>query len=347
MNYKEFNIALPIRDNNVVLIEGLVRGDTANIVNARLMDGTEPFDFTGYTEVFVEILKPDGTHVQACATGDPEIDNNTNPYTIQIVDPSEGRVSFTLKNQATILTGTYFGQLVIMGNGESLTTARFNYHVKETVAADDAAEEVVSSEDYASLKNMIAQNSLIAGYEDLRMEAEVNRNNAELLREERMQDVEARVQEYFDNAEEYVDQTESYMQEAERFAQLAQNPSAEIIADLVSTLNLASEEYVDDSVNGVDHNGGTYETLNKLIQVRRGLDANVPVLAEGELGWSTDAQTLYVGSAEDPVPINGTFVASLTAPARHDVLWIDLSAGGSIKYYDGATWQPTATATFS
>lgn len=31
MNYKEFNVALPIRDNNVLVIDGVVQYDTANI----------------------------------------------------------------------------------------------------------------------------------------------------------------------------------------------------------------------------------------------------------------------------------------------------------------------------
>ena len=347
MNYKEFNIAPPIRDNNVVLIEGLVRGDTANIVNVRLMDGTEPFDFTGYTEVFGEILKPDGTHVQACATGDPEIDNNTNPYTIQIVNPSEGRISFTLKGQATILTGTYFGQLVIMGDGESLSTTRFNYHVKETVATDDVSEEVSSTEDYASLQNMIAQNSLISGHEELRIDAETTRNNNETLREERMEEIEARAQTFFNNSDSYLEQAEYYMQKAYEYYLNTREPSAEIMAELAQDLDLASEEYVNEMVNGINHNGGTFDSLNTLIQLRHGSGTNIPDLELGEPAWSVDAKTLYIGGEEGPVPINGTFVASLTEPERHDVLWIDLSAGGSIKYHDGTTWQATASATFS
>ncbi|MDO4745435.1 MAG: BppU family phage baseplate upper protein [Bacillota bacterium] len=349
MNYKEFNIALPIKANNVVLIEGLVQYDTANIVNARLMHGTEPFDFTGYTEVFMEILKPDGTHIQACATGDPEIDNNNNPYTIQIVDPEEGRVTFTLSGQATLLTGTHFGQLTIMGDGEALSTARFNYYVGDTVANDTDPDDVVSSNDYASLRNMIAQNSLIATEELVRVDAETQRELAEDEREARVQEIIDYITEYLQNAVGYVEQTADYMEAAERFAELAQNPSAEIMASLISELNLASEEYVDTSIENAaaDHDGGTYATVNKLMQFRRGLDADIPELEEGEPGWSTDAETLYVGGANGPVPINGTFVASLTEPERHDILWIDLSAGASIKYYDGSAWQPTATATFS
>ena len=120
MNYKEFNVLLPIRENNVKIIRGLVQYDTANIVNVRLMDGVESFDLTGYTEVFIEILKPDGTEIHACVTDDPEINNDNNPYMIQIKDPAEGRISFTLKDQATVLTGTHFAQIVVLVQGKPL-----------------------------------------------------------------------------------------------------------------------------------------------------------------------------------------------------------------------------------
>lgn len=349
MNYKEFNIALPIRDNNVQLFEGVVQYDTANIVNVRLMDGIEPFDFTGYTEVFIEILKPDGTHVNACVTDDPEIKDDNNPYCIQVLDPAEGRISFTLKDQATVLTGSHFGNITIMGDGKSLSTAKFNFCVGDNVASDTIPDNVESSEDYASLRMLVARNSLIAAEERVRVDSETQRGIAELHREERMQLLEDEINNYLSNAVGYVEQTEDYMEVAEKFAELAQNPSKEIIADLIAELDLASEEYVDTNIENATagFDAGSYEQVEKLFQARRGLDAELPSLEQGELGWSTDAKTLYVGGSDGPVPINGTFVASIEEPARHDVLWIDVSAGCAIKYHDGASWQPTATATFA
>ena len=55
MNYKEFNYAVPIKDNNVVIIDGIVQYDTANILNIRLMDGTEPFDLLGIQRCFLKL----------------------------------------------------------------------------------------------------------------------------------------------------------------------------------------------------------------------------------------------------------------------------------------------------
>ncbi|MFQ9811219.1 MAG: hypothetical protein ACLRYB_18225 [Segatella copri] len=69
MNYKEFNVSLPVNTNNVVVVDGIVQYDTANIVNVRLMNGVEPFDFAEIHEVFIEILKPDGTHIRNLRDG--------------------------------------------------------------------------------------------------------------------------------------------------------------------------------------------------------------------------------------------------------------------------------------
>lgn len=351
MNYKEFNVALPIHDNNVVIIDGIVQYDTANIVNVRLMDGTEPFDFTGYTNVFVEIMKPDGTHVQACATGNPNIDNDNNPYTIQILDPSEGRIAFTLKGQATILTGTHFCQLVVAGDGKTLSSARFNYYVGDAVSNDVDPDSVTSSDDYASLRNMIAQNSLIAGAEESRVDAETLRKLAEIERANMFSQLENDITEYLQNATGYVEQTEDYMEQAEMFAELAQNPSAEIITALVMQLGLVTQEYVDALVSNAtsDFDAGSYLALNKLLQIRRGSEAELPNLQIGELGWSTDSEILYVGGMDENVPVSGTYIAGEEEPSRTDILWIDTSnaAGNSIKYHDGTEWQPTATATFA
>lgn len=43
------------------------------------------------------------------------------------------------------------------------------------------------------------------------------------------------------------------------------------------------------------------------IQVRRGLYANLPVLAPGELGWATDSQQLFIGTGTNNILISGSF----------------------------------------
>lgn len=348
MNYKEFNIAIPIKANNVLIVDGLVQYNTANIVNIRLMDGTEPFDFTGYTEVYLDILKPDGTYISACVTDNPEYNGN-NPYTIQVLDPADGRISFTLQGQATVLTGSHFAEITILGAGASVTATRINYYVGETISRDTDPENLTSSDDYVSLRNLIAKNSAIATEELNRAFAEGNRRTNEENREARMTLLETDIRDYLDNATGYVEQTKEYMEQAELYKELAQNPSAEIMAELLDEFNFASIEYVNSEIENAtaEVDGGTYTEPQTPLQVRRGSDSDIPDLAEGELGWSTDAEVLYVGGVNGPVAINGTFVASITVPERHDVLWIDLSAGATIKYHDGSSWKPTATATFA
>ena len=353
MNYKEFNVALPIRDNNVFIIDGIVQFDTANIVNARLMDGTEPFDFTGYTEVFVEILKPDGTHVQACVTDDETVNGDNNPYHIQIVDAKDGRISFTLHSQATILTGTHFGQIMIAGDGKTLTSARINYYVGDSLSEDADPGDVTSSNDYVSLKNMIAKNSAIGTAERQREDNETQRKLAETAREQSAAELAQYVQSYIDNAKGYVDQTEDYMELAQQYAQLAQNPSKEIMQELITSLSLVDSDYVDSEVaqSTKDFDAGAYTDTSekKLLKVRRGLKADEPTLETGELGFSTDSMIAYIGSDGGNIPLNGIYKAQDEAPDETYILWIDTSAdgGNAIKFFDGMEWQPVVTATFA
>lgn len=348
MNYKVFNIALPIKENNVQIIDGLVQGNTANIVNVRLMDGVEPFDFTGYTEVFLNILKPDGKYIDACITDNPEYNSN-NPYTIQVLDPKTGLISFVLQGQATVLEGSYFGEITIVGGGALLTAARINYYVGDTIQRKTDSESLTSSDDFASLRNMIMKNSAISSAETNRNLAEGLRMSAEEQRELRMTELEDYIRTYLENAAGYVAESKGYMEQTELYAQLAQNPSAEIIEQLLEGFNFASIKYVDDQVENATagFDAGTYTNPVKLLQFVRGTDSELPNLEEGEPAWSTDSNIFYVGGAEGAVPINGTFVANVVSPSRHDILWIDLSAGASVKYWDGAAWQPTATATFA
>lgn len=347
MQYKEFNVALPIKQNNVIIIDGLAQYDTANIVNARLMDGTEPFDFTGYTEVFLEILKPDGKSIQTCVTDDPAINDANNPYMMQIVDPKEGRISFTLQGQATVLKGTHFAQIVIMGDGKRMTASRINYYVGGTLLKELGG--VGSSDEFTSLLTLIKRNSAIASEERNRVDSETMRRIAEAEREARAIALEEYIRTYLNNAVNYVESTQGYMERAEMFAQLAQNPSAELLADLITELDLASETFVEEKLNEYagNYDAGTFAELRHLLQARRGNNADVPVLADGEIGWASDAHIAYIGSAAGNIPLNGTYQASAVAPERTDILWIDLSAGAVIKYHDGSAWQPTATATFA
>lgn len=342
MNYKEFNVAIPIKANNVLIVDGIVQFDAANIVNVRLMDGTEPFDFTGFTEVYIEILKPDGTHVQACVTDNPEVNDANNPYMIQIVDPKEGRLSFALHGQATVLTGSHFAQITILGGGKPLSSTRLNYYVGGTLRDPDA--DLTSHEDYAFLLTLINQNSAIADAERGRVDSETLRKQNDLSREERTLKMERDVQNLIDTA----DEIEAIVEQARQYAELAQNPSKEIMQSLIGELNLVEKLYVDNLVRNFDAGSFTDdEETKRLLKVRTGYAGNVPELAVGELGFATDKKRLYVGSDAGNIPINDGYHIGDAPPEETHLLWIDPAAGGTIKYYDGKEWRPTATAAFS
>lgn len=356
MNYKQFYCQIPIKDNNVKIIDGLVQYDTANIVHARLMDGTEPFDFTGYTGIVLDILKPDGTNIQAMVTDDPTVAEDNNPYCIQVVEPKEGRISFTLKGQATVLTGTHFAQLSVYGGGEVLSTSRINYYVGSVLSDNNADVEsiVESTEEYLTLRTVLTECSRIAGKEGDRNEAENERKVAEDKRESQFNTKMAEINAYLQNAIEYIDRTRGYMEQALTYAQLAQNPSAELLQDIIETLGLAGTTYVVNSINAATKNfdAGAYtdtDEAEKLLKARRGNHADIPTLEQGEFGLSLDTKQLYIGMADGNMPVGGSYIASAEAPERTDVLWIDTSeaGGGAVKYHDGDSWQPTATASFA
>lgn len=350
MNYKQFYCQIPIKDNNVKIVDGLMQHDTANIIHVRLMDGAEPFDFTGYTGVLIEILKPDGNHIQSMITDDPEVNANNNPYNIQVLDPESGRVSFTLSGQATVCKGTHFAEVIVYGSGRRLTSARINYYVGDIL--DDDGFDVSSTGDYSSLRTILNECMKIANDETDRNEAEAARKENEDKRADTFEKNMAELKAYLENAIEYIDQTRGYMEQAYAYAQLAQEPSAELISSIISTLGLANTEYVDNAVNDAtqDFDAGEFTDASadvKLLKVRTGVEESLPDLATGEFGFCTDIEQLYIGSSSGNIPVGGAYVASATAPTRTDVLWIDTASGNSIKWYNGSAWKATATATFA
>lgn len=342
MNYKQFNVALPIRDNNVQIVDGVVQYDTANIFNVRLMDGVEPFDFTGYTEVYIEILKPDGTHVQSCITDDPEVNNVNNPYAIQVVDAKEGRLSFTLQGQATILPNSHFMQIIIAGGGRILTTAKLNYYVGGSLM--DPTVDLTSNDEYTTLLTLINRNTSIMDKEKLREQSESDRMTAEAEREARMAEMERDVDDLLKSTDDLVEQCNSAAERAELAKELALNPSATIMAQLIEELNLVEKQYIDNLTKNFDAGLFTDDDETKrLLKVRTGTASELPELVEGELGYATDTKRLYVGD----VPVNGVYHVGEEAPTETHILWLDTASGGIIKYYDGIDWQPAATVAFS
>jgi predicted transcriptional regulator len=268
-----------------------------------------------------------------------------------VVDPKEGRLSFTLRDQATILDGTHFMQLVFMNReGERLTTARINYYVGETMLDDMPGIE--SSSDYGALYTMYSQLSHLGTSEQERQDAENNRKTAEMARVEEYQSLKDDFFEYIENARESVETTETYMQNVEKMHNAIMEKQLTVVQEALVDLMLVTQEEAEALIEAAtkDFNAGTFtddEEEVKLLKMKTGKEANLPDLNVGEPAWASDTETMYVGGADGPVPIGGVYVAGENAPDRTDLLWIDTSAGNVIKYFNGTAWKATATATFA
>lgn len=360
MNYKEFYCSISVTDNNVQIIDGVVKDDTANIVHATLMNGTKPMDFSGYTDIVLMILKPDGTKIQAIVASDAQY-NIDNPYSIEIADPKTGRISFTLKGQATLLTGTHFAQIAVLSYGAVLTTARINYRVGDALyEGNTAISDVVSEDEYVGIMNVVRQCSVIISSEEsrqmaenLRLQRDEERNETDINRDARMAEIEEQARTYFENAEDYVALTETYKNLAYQYVLLAQKPSKEALAEIVASMSLATEDFVNNAVAAMaqssDFDAGSFtdeDSAVRLLQIRRGNDNDLPSLEDGEMGLSLDKRQAYVGAGGENVPLNGVYEAGSAAPERTDILWVDTFTG-SLKYHDGTEWKPTATASFA
>lgn len=203
MNYKVFNVAIPIKENNVVLVDGVVQFDTANIINARLTNGVEPFDFTGWTDLFIEILKPNGKKIFASCVNPEDIGSEAgdNPYAIQVIDAEEGRISFALKDQATAVEGMHFGRIIIMGAGERLSSSRFNYYVGQSMFTDEdytsiwTSWELGQEDDYNALVEMLRKSSAFSEAERGRVAAENERVINEQMRNDEVAELVEKVKE--------------------------------------------------------------------------------------------------------------------------------------------------------
>lgn len=319
MDYKEFNIGLPIKGNNVKAVEGIVQYDTANIINVRLIDETSPFNFTGYTDVIFEVLKPDGTRIV-----DTEGDN------LQVLDPSEGMIAFLLRGQMTLLPGTHYCTITLYADGLKMTTARMNYFVGESI--DDINSTGLTSEnDYPLLQQMIAQHSLIKEAERERIDSETIRKQAEAKREQMMR-------EFLADSEETIETARSYMEQAKAWAEAAQ-----LIA-LGEPLPVVLQDELKQRLKNI--NCGEFNELDAdKILLRHGLDSDLPALSIGEVAI-TQTGSLYAGLDEGNVLLNGVFIAGAEAPANKRMLWIDTAHNNAVKWYDGTQWQGIATATF-
>ena len=129
------------------MLRGIVQHDTLNEVNIRLSDGSKAFDYYGYTNIVLKILKPDGT-AYVDSVGENVI----------ATSPEDGIVTVYLKGQATAAAGICQLVLEIYAGEDKMTTARLHYEVFEELGVGIDSQ----SEDYMPVfQNLMAEMSEI------------------------------------------------------------------------------------------------------------------------------------------------------------------------------------------
>jgi len=332
MNYKEISVGLPIKDNNIQIIKGIVQYDDANVLNIQIIDAGSAFDFTGYSSIVLTIKKPDGTSIVESIGS-----------ALQVVNPANGSIRFNLGGQATTVIGMHYMTLEIYAGTARLTTAKLNYYVAES--QDDAALSLAiqSQDDFPVLQQMIAANSSIAEDEAVRQLAEAARAAAEAARAAEASGIVTTATAAKTAAEAAAASAKQWYLYLQQF--IEQQPGITVDIPTVSEAELKERLAAMDCGAYVVPSGTVYDK----ILLRRGLAASIPVLTEGELGFSTDSKELVIGTADGNLVINKpVYQAGTTAPTDTEILWIDTANDNAIKFYDltTSTWKTTSGLSF-
>ena len=143
------------------MLRGIVQHDTLNVVNIRLSDGSKAFDYYGYTNIVLKVLKADGTSYI-----DSEGEN------VVATSPEDGIVTVILGGQATAAAGLNQAVIEIYADGDRMTSARLIYEVFEELPVDETA--LVSEVDYPVLQNLMRsmENGYVTRAEQAADEAE-------------------------------------------------------------------------------------------------------------------------------------------------------------------------------
>lgn len=326
MNKKEFNVSVSTKENAAKVINGVIQYDTGNLFNINILEGAKPFDFTAYSNVVIEVLKPDGT---VFVDGDGG--------SLDVLDPEEGLVAFTLQPQCVLLKGMHFVTISIYSNGVKVTTARLNYYVSESMD-DSQGDDIVSMSEYPILQLLIAQNSNIIEAEQLRVIAEQLRQAAEEGRVSETSGLMAQVQQAIEQVQSYVGTVKNWY---DLFMSAAGDIAEVDLSSVVTQTNLS------DALKNLDC-GEFAGTENKTFRVKRGEKENLPPLADGEFGYVKDGQMLFIGTEEGNVFLNKPcFIAQATEPEDTTVIWIDTQNDNAMKFWNGDAWASTSTATLA
>ena len=237
---KTFNTTVSVKEGaSRSVLRGIIQYDTLNEVNIRLSDGSKAFNYDGYTNIVLKVLKADGTAYVNSMT-----DENTK---IVATSPVDGIITVILAGQATTAAGLCQSVIEIYEGSDVMTTARFNYEVFEGLNLDDAVE---SSTEYPILNNLIAE---ISALEAAIGAAEAARVAAEAIRA--------------NEATGYVAQAEAAKAAAQASATAAAASAAEAqdIAKGDYATNSGSQAYTNNQISAHNASGSAHADIRTLI----------------------------------------------------------------------------------
>lgn len=301
MNKKNIPFVVQLKQNNNYIVQGIQQNDAGVIFDIKIMDGLEPFDFSGYGVVTLKIVKPDETVTY----------DSTGGNTVDIIDAENGRLKLNIPTSCTTQDGMHFCTIGFSSDETTyFESATFNYFVGANPMADD--EDIIGTDEYPILGNLIALVSNIVAKENARDDNEEQRKAAELEREAQMEQMEN----LLTVIQQRLNETQAALTQLNQA--LADGGSIDI-----SQINLlATKSYVDGKTENTVIDKATYANLD---------------LVEGEIGYGTDTERLYIGLNGSLVPLNEPcFVVGSSAPSDHTKLWISTSNNTLMFYKDNA-----------
>lgn len=331
MDKKQFNVGLSVKEQSSKVIRGIFQNETGILFNIQLLDGYEAYNYSGFSQVVVEVLLPDGETMYADGL-----------KTSDSINPEDGMICFNLPLAFTAMVGMHYMVIRIYGSGHLMTSARLNYYVDES--PEDYEQFLMEQEEeigsrFTALQQALALTDTFAQQEQNRQVAEEIRRMAEDERVSATHGVLARVADYYAQINALLARVEEYKSMIEEIIDQAGQIGPVTLPEVVTQSQFQTIS------------GGTYATRAQLVKVRTGLEADIPALNNGELGFSTDTGKLYIGTDGGNILINPlpgpAFVVSDTEPEDITKIWVDSDDDNTIKVYNAAAgeWIETQTGT--
>lgn len=331
MNKKLIPIVVQLKQNNNFIVTGINQNDAGVLFDIKIMDGLESFDFSGASIVTLKIKKPDETFTY---------DSTESSY-VDIVDSTKGRLKVNIPTSCTAQNGMHFCTVGFAYDEETVfETMSFNYYVGENPNAEN--DDVIGTNEFPVLTNLVAQISGVLSAEQVRTSNEEDRVDAEAERQASYTEIVTVVNNKLTEIQNAYSNLQSMLQELNEA--IAEGGSV----DISQITALATKTWVEDYASDLNY-GDTSTGKSGRLTIYHGADADIGTLNEGEFGYATDTNRLYIGGSNGKALINEPcFVATASAPMDTTKLWIDISGSAPvIKYYDGTAWVSCNTAVFA